>query len=175
MDRSSKEALVAELKDLFNNAASAVLVDSNGLEANKVVELRKGLNEADSKMRIIKNTLAKIASEGTPFEAMKDQFKGTRALIFSYDNPIGPAKVASEFAKENEQLQIKGGILSDDGKASLLSEADVQALANLPSKEELIAKLLFLLNAPITMFVRTLNDVPGKFVRTLSAIADSKQ
>ncbi len=175
MDRATKEATVAELKELFNSVASAILVDSNGLTANKVVELRKDLNQSDAKMRIVKNTLAKIALEGTPFEPMKDQFQGTRALIFSYENPVGPAKVVHEFRKENDKLQVQGGLLSTEGKVSILNEAEVEALASLPSKEELIAKLLFLLNAPITQFVRTLNEVPAKFVRTLSAIADSKQ
>ncbi|MBF0279577.1 MAG: 50S ribosomal protein L10 [SAR324 cluster bacterium] len=174
MDRSTKEAVVADLKDLFNNASSAVLVDSKGLSVNKLVELRKELNQNDSKMRIIKNTLAIRASEGTPFEGMKDQFEGTRALVFSLENVIGPAKIISEFAKTNAALQIKMGILSSEGNVSLLSADDVQALANLPSREELIAKLLFVLNGPLTMLVRTLNEVPAKFVRTLSAVADSK-
>ncbi len=174
MDRSTKEAVVADLKDLFNSVSSAVLVDSKGLSANKIVELRKQLNQSDSNMRIIKNTLAIRASEGTPFEGMKDQFEGTRALVFSVANAIGPAKVISGFAKTNDALQIKMGLLSSEGKISFLSADDVQALASLPSKDELIAKFLFLLNAPLTMFVRTLNEVPAKFVRTLSAIADSK-
>jgi len=174
VDRNSKEAVVEELKELFNDVSAAVLVDSKGLDANKVVELRKALKEADSQMRIIKNTLAKIASAGTPFEEMKDQFQGTGALVFSYDNPIGPAKVLVDFKKENESLQIKSGLLSSDSKISLLTVSDVEALAKLPSREELIAKLLFLLNAPITQFVRTINEVPAKFVRTLSAIAESK-
>ncbi|MBF0286558.1 MAG: 50S ribosomal protein L10 [SAR324 cluster bacterium] len=175
MDRTTKEATVAELKDLFNGVVSAILVDSNGLTANKVVELRKDLNQSDAKMRIVKNTLAKIASDGTPFEAMKDQFQGTRALIFSYENPVGLAKVVHDFKKANDKLQVKGGLLSSDGKISILNAAEVDALASLPSKEELVAKLLFILNAPITQLVRTLNEVPAKFVRTLSAVADSKQ
>ena len=174
MDRPTKEAVVADLKDLFNRVASAVLVDSKGLSANTVVELRKELNQSDSKMRIIKNTLAIIASEGTPFEGMKDQFEGTRALVFSFENPMGPAKIISGFAKSNQALQIKMGLLSSEGKVSLLPPEDVQALANLPSKEELMAKLLFLMNAPVTLFVRTLNEVPAKLVRSLSAIADAK-
>ena len=175
MDRAAKEAVVADLKELFNAATAAVLVDSKGMTANKIIELRKELHQADSKIRIIKNTLAKIASEGTPFEGMKDEFQETRALVFSFENPLGPAKVASEFAKTNETLKIKMGLLANEGNIALLNAQEVQALANLPSREELIAKLLFLLNAPITQLVRTLNEVPAKFVRTLSAVADSKQ
>lgn len=175
MDRAAKEAVVADLKELFNAATAAVLVDSKGMTANKIIEFRKELHQSDSKIRIIKNTLAKIASEGTPFEGMKAEFQDTRALVFSFENPLGPAKVSSEFAKKNEALQIKMGLLSNEGKISLLNAQEVQTLASLPSREELIAKLLFLMNAPITQLVRTLNEVPAKFVRTLSAVADAKQ
>lgn len=175
MDRTTKETVVADLQGLFNEVTAAVLVDSKGMTANKIVEFRKALNQSDSQIKIIKNTLARIASEGTPFEGMKDQFQETRALVFSYENPIGPAKVVNEFAKKNQELKIKMGLLSSEGRVSLLNPEEVQALANLPSREELIAKLLFLLNAPITQFVRTLNAVPAKFVRTLAAVADSKQ
>ena len=175
MERSTKEAIVAELKELFGSVASAVLVDPRGLSANKAVELRKELNQADSKMRIVKNTLAIIALEGTPFEGMKDQFLDTRALVFSYENAIGPAKVVSGFAKSNQALQIKMGLLCSEGKFSLLKPEEVNALADLPSKDELAAKLLFLFNAPISQLVRTLSEVPAKFVRTLSALADTKK
>lgn len=174
MERSTKEAIVAELRELFSSIVSAVLVDPKGLSANKSVELRKELKQTDSKMRIVKNTLAIIALEGTPFEKMKDQFLETRALVFSYENAIGPAKVVSGFAKNNESLQIKMGLLRSEGKISLLNPEEVDALANLPSKDELLAKLLFLFNAPISQFVRTLNEIPAKFVRTLSALADAK-
>ncbi len=175
MDKATKEVVVAELRDLFSSASAAVLIDSRGLQANKVVELRKELNKAGSKMKVVKNTLAKIAADGTPFESFKDQFVETRALIFSSGDPVEQAKVVSKFAEENDQLQIKAGLLASAAKTSLLSKEEVEALAKLPAKEELIAKLLFLLNAPITQFVRTLNEVPASFVRAVSAIADSKQ
>jgi large subunit ribosomal protein L10 len=174
VERSTKEAIVTELRELFSSVVSAVLVDPKGLSANKAVELRKELDQTDSKMRIVKNTLAIIALEGTPFEGMKEQFLDTRALVFSYKNAIGPAKVVSGFAKRNEALQVKMGLLRSEGKFSLLQPEEVNALANLPSKEELAAKLLFLFNAPIFQFVRALNEIPAKFVRTLSAIADAK-
>ena len=173
MERAAKESMVAELKDIFSNSATAILVDYKGLEANKLVELRKALNGADSRMKIVKNTLARLASEGTPFESMKDQFVDCRALIVS-DDPVKQAKVVSDFAKANDTLVIKAGILADGDQVSLLDVNQVKELASLPSKEELIAKLLFLFNAPITNFVRTLNEVPASFVRVLAAVGESK-
>lgn len=174
MQRNQKEAVVAEMKDIFMNVTSAVVVDYRGLEANKVVELRKQLQGSASKMRVIKNTLAKIAAKDTPFQEVSDLFVDTRALIYS-DDPVNQAKVITEFAKTNNKLQIKGGVLSDPSRSTILSEAEIQDLAKMPSKEELIAKLLFLLNAPITNFVRTLNEIPASFARVLAAIAENKE
>lgn len=174
MDRAAKEALVVEMKEIFTKSAAAVLVDYRGLAVNEIIDLRKRLNKASASIRILKNTLSKIAAEDTPFDAMKDQFTETRALVFSFDDPIAQLKVINEFAKENKKLSIKSGLLSERGKILLLDPAELDALSKLPPRDELIAKLLFVLNAPITQFVRTLNEVPAKFVRTLSAIADTK-
>ena len=174
MERSQKEAQVSELRSIFNNMSAGVLVDYRGIEANQVVELRKQLNDASSTMKVLKNSLARIAAEDTPFSELADQFTQTRALVYSDSDPVVQAKVLSEAAKNIDNLKILVGILVGDSKTSILNTSEVGALSKLPSREELIVKLLFLMQAPATQFVRTLNAVPAKFVRTLAAIRDSK-
>ncbi|MBC8257677.1 MAG: 50S ribosomal protein L10 [SAR324 cluster bacterium] len=175
MERSQKEAQVSELRSIFNNTSAGILVDYRGIEANQIVELRKKLNEASSTMKVIKNSLARLAAEDTPFSELAEQFTQTRALVFSAGDAVQQAKVLSEAAKKLENLKILAGILVDENKTSILNTGEVVALSKLPSREELLMKLLFLMQAPATQFVSTLNAVPAKFVRTLAAIRDSKQ
>ena len=174
MDRIQKEAQVKELNSIFNNMTAGVLIDYSGIEANQIVELRKKLNGSSSTMKVIKNSLARIASNDTPFAELADQFTKTRAIVYSDGDPVEQAKVLSEEAANIENLKILAGILVGDGKTSILDSSQVEALSKLPSREELIVKLLFLLQAPATQFIRTFNAVPVKFVRTLAAIRDSK-
>ena len=174
MERSQKEAQVRELRSIFNNMSAGVLVDYRGIEANQVVELRKKLNEASSTMKVIKNSLARIAAEDTPFSELADQFTQTRALVYSNGDPVEQAKVLSAATKEIENLKILAGILVGNNKTSILNTGEVEALSKLPSREELVVKMLFLMQAPTTQFVRILKAVPVKFVRTLAAIRDSK-
>jgi large subunit ribosomal protein L10 len=154
--------------------SAGVLVDYRGIEANQVVELRKKLNDASSTMKVIKNSLARIAAEDTPFAELADQFTQTRALVYCDGDAVQQAKVLSEAAKRLDNLKILAGILVGDSKTSILNTGEVEALSKLPSREELLMKLLFLMQAPATQFVRTLNAVPAKFVRTLAAVRDSK-
>ena len=174
MERSQKEAQVSELRSIFNSMSAGVVVDYRGIEANQVVELRKKLNDASSTLRVIKNSLARIAAEDTPFAELVDQFTQTRALVYSDGDAVQQAKVLSKAVKNIENLKILAGILVGDSKTSILNTGEVEALSKLPSREELIVKMLFLMQAPATKFVRTLNEVPAKFVRTLAAIRDSK-
>ena len=174
MDRIQKEAQVKELNSIFKKMTAGVLIDYRGIEANQIVELRKKLNGSSSTMKVIKNSLARIASNDTPFAELADQFTKTRAIVYSDGDPVEQAKVLSEQAANIENLKILAGILVGDGKTSILDSSQVEALSKLPSREELIVKLLFLLQAPATQFVLTLNAVPVKFVGTLAAIRDSK-
>ena len=174
MERSQKEAQVSELRSIFNNMSAGVLVDYRGIEANQVVELRKKLNDASSTMKVIKNSLARIAAEDTPFSELADQFTQTRALVYSNGDPVEQAKVLSAATKEIENLKILAGILVGDSKTSILNTGEVEALSKLLSREELIVKMLFLMQAQATQFVRILKAVPVKFVCTLAAIRDSK-
>ena len=174
MDRIQKEAQVKELNSIFNKMTVGVLIDYSGIEANQIVELRKKLNGSSSTMKVIKNSLARIASNDTPFAELADQFTKTRAIVYSDGDPVEQAKVLSEQVANIENLKILAGILVGDGKTSILDSSQMEALSKLPSREELIVKLLFLLQAPANQFVRTLNAVPVKFIRTLAAIRDSK-
>jgi len=119
--------------------------------------------------------LAKIALEGTPFEQLGEYLTETRALVYSEEDVASPAKLITKEANSNDHMKIIAGILVSGETGELLDTNGIKQLGNLPSKEELIAKLLFVLNAPITNLARTLNEVPASFVRTLQAIADSKE
>lgn len=175
MKRNVKEELVSEYKGIFSDAAAGILVDYNGLTVEELTTLRKSLMEKGSRFRVMKNTLAKIAAAGTPYEALVDDFTSTRAFVYNAEDVVAPAKVITEAVKGNEKLKLIGGVLATGDKGELLDATGVKDLGNLPSKEELVAKLMYVLNAPITNFVRTLNEVPASFVRALQAVADKKE
>ena len=119
---------------------------------------------------MLKNTLARRAVKGTPFEKLSDQMAGPLMYSISQD-PVAGAKVLAEFAKDNELFLIKGGAMPN----VLMSAKDVKALATMPSRDELLAKLLGTMQAPMAKLVRTMNEVPGKFVRTLAAVRDARE
>lgn len=172
MDKATKQELVTDYNGIFQSAQVGVVVDFKGMTVDELTKLRKSLYEKGSRFRVLKNTLAKRGADGTPFEGIKDQFVKTRALVYSDEDIVSAAKIMSTEAKANEKLSIVGGLLVNNGEGEVLDEAGIIALGSLPSKEELIAKVLFVLNAPITNFVRTLNEVPASFVRVLQAAAD---
>lgn len=151
-------------------AQFAVVADYRGLKVSQLEKLRREMRQNNAQIQIAKNTLLRLAVQGTAFEGLADKFTGTTAVAFSFDEPVGSAKALSEFAKENEALNIRCGVL--DG--TLVSAEEIAALAKLPGKDQLRAQLLGLLNAVPTSFVRVLNAVPGKFVYALQAIKDQK-
>ncbi len=132
--------------------------------------MRKTARESGVYLRVLKNTLVRRALAGTPFEGLSAQLTGPLIYGISTD-PVAAAKVLSDFAKSNDKLVITGGALPN----SLLNQDGVKALATMPSREELLSKLLGTMQAPIAQFVRTLNEVPTKFVRGLAAVRDQKQ
>ncbi len=173
MDRQAKEAMVASLNEIFASAQAGFLVDYRGLTVAQATDLRRKLRDASSQMRVLKNNMAKLAIKGTPFEAMEPSIVDTRAIVFA-EEPVAPAKVVTDFAKHNNKFQFITGVLVKGESGELIDDATIQALAMLPSREQLLAQLLSVMQAPVTNFVRTLSEVPGSFVRTLSAIAESK-
>lgn len=174
MDRATKEATIKEFNDIFSNTASGVLIDFQGTTVEEITKLRKTLYEQNSKLRVLKNRLAKIGAKDTPAEGLADQFVQTRAFVYSEEDVVAPAKVIFKEAKDNKKIKVIGGLLVSGDKAQVLDINGIEALGNLPSREELIAKLLYVLNAPITNFARTLNEIPASFARVIQAIADSK-
>lgn len=166
----SKKAVVAEVSEKIAGAEAAMLAEYRGLTVAQMTELRRKAREANVYLRVVKNTLARRAVMGTEFECLKEHMVGPLAFAASKD-PLAAARVLSEFAKDNEPLKIKMGAMG--GK--LMTPAEIEALAKLPSRAELLAMLAGTMQAPIAKFVRTLNEIPARFVRTLAAVRDARQ
>jgi large subunit ribosomal protein L10 len=174
VERKQKEEAIQAYAEIFKASTVGFLVDYRGMDVASVTELRRRLNEAKTGMRVLKNRMAKIAVTGTPFESLKDKMTDTRALVFG-NEPVGPAKVVVKFEKDNDKFKVVAGVLLTGATPTVLDQNRVKALATLPSREELLVKVLFLMNATQTQFVRTLNEVPAKFVRALAAVRDQKE
>ena len=151
-------------------AQSIVVAEYRGLEVGAITALRKQAREQGVYLRVLKNTLARRAVTGTPFEKLSDQLVGPLIYGLSSD-PVAAAKVLNAFAKDNDKLVLKAGAMPN----AVLDVNGVKALATMPSREELLAKLLGTMQAPIATFVRTLNEVPGRFGRTMAAVRDQKE
>jgi large subunit ribosomal protein L10 len=166
-----KQAIVAEVNETASQALSAVMADYRGVSVDDMTALRKQAREAGVQVRVIRNTLAKRAFEGTEYECMNEVMLGPNILAFSLEDPGAGARVFKDFAKENADFEIKA--LSVGGK--LLPADQIDALAKLPTRDEAIAMLMAVMQAPITKLARTLNDVPGKVTRVVAAVRDQKQ
>lgn len=164
-----KKAVVAEVSEQLKGAQAAMLAEYRGLSVEQMTKLRRKAHEGKIYLRVVKNTLARRAAQGTSYECLSEQMVGPLAYAISND-PVAVAKLLADFAKDNDQLKIKAAAMA--GK--LMTLAQVQALAKLPPREQLLAMLLGTMQAPIANFVRTLNEVPSKFVRTLAAVRDAK-
>ncbi|MBV8031538.1 MAG: 50S ribosomal protein L10 [Betaproteobacteria bacterium] len=164
-----KQAMVSEVSAKLSSAQAVIVAEYRGLDVERVTQLRSKARKSGLYLRVLKNTLARRAVKGTPFEKLTEQMVGPLMYGIAAD-PVAGAKVLSEFAKENELFVIKAGAMS----GSVMSAKDIKALAALPSREELLATLVGTLQAPITKLVRTMNEVPGKFVRTLAAYHEAK-
>jgi len=171
LNRTEKKQVVESLHDSFSKAKIIILTDYKGLDVEKITELRRKLRAAEVEYKIVKNTLIKLASEDTDAALIRDSFRGPSALAFSYDDPVAPAKVLTEFAKENGKLEIKIGVMN--GKA--ISLDDIKALSALPSREILLGKLLSVMNGVPTSFARALNDIPTRLLNVLQAVKDQKE
>ena len=171
LNKSEKKQLVEELHQKFTESKIVILTDYKGLDVDTINALRRKLTESNIEYRVVKNTLLIRASEDTDVALVKDQFKGPTAIALSYDDPVAPAKVLSEFAKENDKLEIKAGVMS--GK--LLDINAIKSLSALPSREVLLSLVLSTMNGVPTALVRALNNVPEKLLYALQAIKDQKE
>ena len=165
-----KQAVVSEIAAQLAKAQAVIVAENRGLSVESVTGLRAKARKSGLYLRVLKNTLARRAVKGTPFEKLAEQLSGPLMYGIAQD-PVSGAKVLAEFAKDNEQFVIKGGAMPN----AMMSPADVKALATLPSREELLAKLAGTLQAPIAKLARTLNEVPGKFARALAAVHAAKE
>ena len=167
MLRAEKAAVVEDLHGLFEKAQVVVVAEYRGLSVPEVTELRTRMREAGAGFKVTKNRLTKRALEGTGFAAMAPLFKGPTAIAYSSD-PVAAAKAATEFAKKNDKLKITGGGIA----GSLLSAEQVKALAELPSLDQLRARIVGLLNAPAARLVGVLQAPAGQLARVLKARAE---
>jgi len=171
MKLDEKKHLVEDLKDKFLKSKVLIVVDYKGLDVATMNELRKRLREAAVECKVVKNTLLIRASDQTDAEMIKDAFKGPSAITLSYDDPVAPAKILVEFAKEHKKIEIKKGVMG--GKVLELS--DIKALADLPPREVLIGKVLFVMNGVPTSIVLVLSDITRKMLNVLQAIKNQKE
>lgn len=170
LSRQEKAVKIEEVSALVAKANAIVVAEYRGLDVESVTRLRRQARGAGVQLRVLKNTLARRAVTGTPFAGLSDRLVGPLVYGMGPD-PVAVAKVLSNFAKDSEKLVIKAGAMHN----FVMDEAGVKALATMPSREELLAKLMATMQAPIGQFVRTLNEVPSRFVRTLAAVRDAKE
>jgi large subunit ribosomal protein L10 len=169
MNRSEKAAVVEDIGAVVADAQSIIVAEYRGLEVEAITVLRRQARNAGVHLRVLKNTLARRAVAGTPFEVLTEHLVGPLIYAVSTD-PVAAARVLNDFAKGNQKLVLKAGAMRN----SLLDANAVKALATMPSREELLATLLGTMQAPVATFVRTLNEVPSRFVRTLAAVEKHK-
>lgn len=170
LNRQEKAAVIEEITSQLSGAQSVVVAEYRGLSVENVTQLRKEARAAGVYLRVLKNTLARRAIAGTAFEGLSDKMVGPLIYGISSD-PVAAAKVLVSFAKTNDKLVLTGGALP----GQVMEAEGVKALATMPSRDELLAKLLGTMQAPIATFVRTLNEVPTKFVRGVAAVRDQKE
>jgi len=170
LNRQEKAAKVEEVSALVATAQSIVVAEYRGLDVDSATKLRKQARSQGVQLRVLKNTLARRAVSGTAFAGLSDKLVGPLVYGFSVD-PVAAAKVLAGFAKDNDKLVVKAGAMPN----YVMDDKGVKALATMPSREELLAKLMATMQAPIVQFVRTLNEVPSRLVRTLAAVRDAKE
>jgi large subunit ribosomal protein L10 len=164
-----KQVIVAEVAAQLAKAQAVIVAEYRGLDVGAVSGLRAKARRSGLYLRVLKNTLARRAVKGTPFEPLSEQLSGPLLYGIAQD-PVSGAKVLAEFAKEHEHFVIRGGVMAN----ALMSLKDVKSLASLPGREQLLAMLAGTLQAPLAKLARTLNEVPGKFVRTLAAVHEAR-
>ena len=170
LNLEQKKAVVAEVSAQVAKAQAIIVAEYRGLEVGVMTDLRAKARKAGVYLRVMKNTLVRRAVKDTPFDKLAEKMVGPLVYGISSD-PVAGAKVLNDFAKANELFVIKAGGLPN----SVISAKEVTALANMPSREQLLSILLGTMQAPVAKFVQTLNEVPGRFVRTLAAVRDQKE
>lgn len=170
LNLEDKRAIVSSVNAVASDALSAVVADYRGLTVSQMTELRGKARDTGVYLKVIRNTLAKYAVRDTEFECLDDALVGPTLLAFSQEDPGSAARLVKDFAKENDALEVRA--LAVGGVA--YGAQDIDILAKLPTRDEAISQLMSVMQAPVAKFVRTANEVPGKFVRTMAAVKDQK-
>jgi large subunit ribosomal protein L10 len=171
LNLEQKKAVVAEVAEVASKAYSAVAAEYRGLSVDEMTALRAEARKAGVYLRVVKNTLARKAVEDTDFACMQEGLVGPLVIAFSQEDPGSAARVVGDFAKEHKKLEVK--LVSIGGK--LLPPEEISTLAKMPTYDEAIAQLMSVMQAPVAKLARTINEVPGKLVRTLAAVRDAKE
>lgn len=171
LNLEQKKAVVAEVAEVASGAISAIAAEYRGLTVGEMTELRAKARESGVYLRVVRNSLARRAIEGTDFECMQEGLTGPLVMAFSQEDPGSAARVIEDFAKEHKHLVVK--LVSIGGK--LLQPSDIKTLAKMPTYDQSISMLMAVMKAPTEKLARTLKEVPGKLVRTVAAIRDAKQ
>ncbi len=171
MPRPDKVAVVEEVKDKLSRSKGTILADYRGLNVKQVTELRAKLREAGVEYKVVKNTLTSIAAKELGLDDLVEQLSGPTAIAFGYEDPVAPAKILAEFAKANKALELKGGVLT----GSVIGVDDVKALAELPSREELLSQVVRGMQAPIAGMVNVLQGTIRNVVYALEAVRKQKE
>ena len=171
MNLEEKKRITQDLNERFSKAAVVIVSDYKGLNVTAINDLRRKLSQEEVEFQVAKNSLLIRASEETDVALIKDAFKGPSAIALSYGDPVAPAKILTEFAKENKVFEIKIGVLN--GK--VLDVSGIKALSALPSREVLLGTLVATLNSVPTGFVRTLAEIPRRLLNVLQAVKDQKK
>lgn len=171
LSRQQKENMVDSYQAGLAKAPHAVLIDYKGVTVTEVSELRRKVREAGGQYQVVKNRLVLRAIGGEALEQVKEQFQGPTAVAYSGDDPVGLAKAVTDFAKEVPAIEVKGGLVEGQPVAA----EEVKQIAQLPGREELLSKLVFLLQSPVSSFVRTLAAMPRQFVVVLDQIRQQKE
>lgn len=165
-----KKAVVSEVTEAIASAQAGILAEYRGLNVQELTALRKEARNAGVWIRVVKNNLARRVVKGSDFECLADHFIGPVIFSASQD-PVAVAKLMARFAKDYDNLNITVGVMNGDP----MSQEMIQSLSRLPGRDELIARLIGTMQAPIQKLASTLNEIPGKAVRTLAAVAQSKE
>ncbi len=166
-----KQEIVSEVNAVAEGALSAVLADYRGLTVGEMTDMRAKARASGVYLRVIRNSLAKRAFEGTEYECLADALKGPTLVAFSQEDPGAAARLLKDYARDFDNLEVKA--LAIGGQ--MLDANQLDQLARLPTRDEALAMLMSVMLAPVTKLARTLNEVPGKLVRTLAAVKDQKE
>lgn len=168
--KAFKEDKIAKIKEKIDKAQVAILTEYRGMSVEEITKLRRALQKDGGDYMVTKNTLAKLAVEGTAYAVLAEKLDGPSAIAFGFNDPVSPAKALAKFIKESKKGVIVAAAL--DGK--LLDAKEVEALAKLPSKEEIYAKMLGCVNSPATGIVGSINAVMAQLTRAMAAVKDQK-